>query len=959
MSRMWGIHLGHNNSSPVFVQQLPGNIGEIEENTALHLECKVEPFGDDTLSIQWFHNGLPLKQGHRFRTFADFGLVSLDILNVYAEDSGNITCVAENAHGRAQTSAEFYCYPKSSILDQTKLPASVARIQQLEAPKGPFIEEEPEIVYKPAHFITPLSGSIKAAEGESVSFTAKAGPVEDNTLTHEWYFNNHPLMHANRFVTSQEFGVITMNILYLFPEDSGTYTLMVRNNTGQAHSTVDITVASNSSMITETFHPKSVNRILEIEAPKPEVPEVPDAEKVVPKITKVLESVPKCKEGTEVYVEARYTPTDDNQVIAEWYFNGTPIKHSNRHVMVHNPGHVSLVIRYTFVEDSGEYTLMIKNSKGQAQTSTKLEVEGGVGILGETMHPKSLGRIQEIEMPKPLPEEAKEKPVEPPKFTRGLQMVLLNEFSAPNKLQEGDAVKIDCTVSPVTDNQLRIEWLFNNYPLLHSNRMKMTNDLGYVSLEFPHICARDSGEYTCRAVSPHGTAEARIQLDVAATPSMFLNPQHEKSWRQIEAMENTVVERPPTPVLQYQAPSFTVGLANIKVTEGDTVVLQCKIQPVNDPSLRISWKFNAKNLFEASRHRHKYNVNDVILEIQKAVAEDSGTYECNAISSNGETSTQCDVIVEATDSLLLHTQNERTWSKIQELEAPQDLPEAPEVPFSAPKFTKSLESVKTLENESILLQTRIQPHDDPSLTVTWLKDGAPVSGSNRVHLVYQFGSVGLQIAYCRPTDAGEYTVVVANKQGTVTQNCKVEVEAIDNVVDTVQHEQSWTKIQQLEAPKELVEEVEDDKKFGTPSFVVPLQSVKDVAEGTVVKLEAKVKPANDANLMVVWYQNGRLLGASNRYIVKNELGKVSLEILYVMEQDAGDYRCVATNSAGQASTEAKLECSLRPSVLSDTQHQKALDRIQELEAPKPEKPEIEPVFLVQPRRMNCFMKKDY
>lgn len=46
---------------------------------------------------------------HRFRTFYDFGFVSLDILSVYAEDSGQYTCVAENALGQAQTNTQFTC----------------------------------------------------------------------------------------------------------------------------------------------------------------------------------------------------------------------------------------------------------------------------------------------------------------------------------------------------------------------------------------------------------------------------------------------------------------------------------------------------------------------------------------------------------------------------------------------------------------------------------------------------------------------------------------------------------------------------------------------------------------------------------------------------------------------------------------------------------------------------------
>ena len=39
----------------------------------------------------------------------DFGFVSLDILYVYAEDSGIYSCRATNAHGEDTTTAEVRC----------------------------------------------------------------------------------------------------------------------------------------------------------------------------------------------------------------------------------------------------------------------------------------------------------------------------------------------------------------------------------------------------------------------------------------------------------------------------------------------------------------------------------------------------------------------------------------------------------------------------------------------------------------------------------------------------------------------------------------------------------------------------------------------------------------------------------------------------------------------------------
>lgn len=76
---------------PVFVRPLK-NIQTIELSN-VHLECRLENVSDDTLKIEWFHNGKPVTVGHRFRPAHElFGYVALDILSPYTTDSGVYTC---------------------------------------------------------------------------------------------------------------------------------------------------------------------------------------------------------------------------------------------------------------------------------------------------------------------------------------------------------------------------------------------------------------------------------------------------------------------------------------------------------------------------------------------------------------------------------------------------------------------------------------------------------------------------------------------------------------------------------------------------------------------------------------------------------------------------------------------------------------------------------------------------
>lgn len=88
---------------PSFTVQLNGPTSLVEGQSA-HYECRIEPYPDPTMKVEWFHNGKPLSTGHRYRTTCDFGFAALDVLTVYAEDSGTYTCQATNRLGSAKSS---------------------------------------------------------------------------------------------------------------------------------------------------------------------------------------------------------------------------------------------------------------------------------------------------------------------------------------------------------------------------------------------------------------------------------------------------------------------------------------------------------------------------------------------------------------------------------------------------------------------------------------------------------------------------------------------------------------------------------------------------------------------------------------------------------------------------------------------------------------------------------------
>lgn len=87
---------------PKFTVQVNGPIDLIEGEN-VHYECRIEPYPDNNLEVEWFHNGELLPIGHRYRQTSNFGFASLDILSVRPEDSGDYTCIAINQLGQAES----------------------------------------------------------------------------------------------------------------------------------------------------------------------------------------------------------------------------------------------------------------------------------------------------------------------------------------------------------------------------------------------------------------------------------------------------------------------------------------------------------------------------------------------------------------------------------------------------------------------------------------------------------------------------------------------------------------------------------------------------------------------------------------------------------------------------------------------------------------------------------------
>ncbi|VDP16035.1 unnamed protein product [Soboliphyme baturini] len=867
--------------------------------------------------------------GSRYRVFYDFGFVSLDISTMRAEDSGVYTCWVRNSLGEAYSQAQVNCTAKSAILSATCHPASVDRIVQLETPKVQA-EAKEEVILDAPKFVKLLPTEVQVKEGQTVHFECQLIPADDPNLKVVWLFNNRQLESASRIQIANDFGFVSMNMLYVYPEDSGVYTCLARNKNGEASCSCTLFCASRSSMQLDSYHPDSLKRIEELERPlpKPEVPEELCVQK--PSFTALLPSgFDNLIEGQTLHLECQVEPMGDPKLRIEWLFNDQPLPASHRLRMVHELGYVALEILYVYPEDSGKYTCRAINDNGVCETVSYLKCYGRHHIITESHQPESWRKIKLMEESQPAVSKEVEVPMGKPSFVQ--------ELTGPTSLKEGQSVHMHCQVEPSNDPKLKISWLFNGIPLKEGSRFRTMCDFGCVSLEVLYVYPEDTGTYTCVARNEQGEVHSSLAIECRPLRSLYLESQHQDSWQQIQQIEAPPEPRPPSPERQFQPPAFTQPLVSVEnLKEGDNVRLECRLEPADDPSMKIVWTRNGQPIPQGSRFRPTHDFNYVALEILTIYADDSGVYSCKATSAFGSAVTSCTIKCQASSSLLLETQHEDSWQKIQEIEMKPVREEiVEEVVFNRPTFVIPLkEYPPVMEGASIHLECQAEPQNDPNMVIEWYHNNRLLASGHRFRAVHDFGYISLDILYCFPEDSGQWSCKARNKAGVAETSVQLQIASKSSIILDPNHPSSWQKIQEIEAPKAPAP-APSEVAYGAPTFTQQLENVER-HEGMPVHFECRLTPVNDARLRVEWLYNDKPLRMSNRMKMTFDFGYAALDIAYANAEDSGTYKCRAISPQGKAETSATLVVAGKTDLLLDTQHPESWAKIREIESRRPE-----------------------
>ncbi|KAK5980840.1 Immunoglobulin I-set domain protein, partial [Trichostrongylus colubriformis] len=307
-----------------------------------------------------------------FQTFNNFGVVSLSLNPTFPDDAGTYTCVLFNASGQAQSSAELTTIPMPTLQLDTKHEDSMQIIGYLDSHQvhiGPQEVDRPEefqSLDKPK-FVRPLAARIECMENDPVHFEARLQPANDVKMTVEWYHNGAPLPAAHRFRPMFDFGYVALDILYAYPEDSGTYTLVARNELGEAQCTLELVVGSAKTLYLDPHHPEGLQRIQELEQDRQfGLPEVEDRTcDAAPQILGDLRDL-ELNEHEDIHVDLKVTPVNDPTMKCEWFVNGHPLITGSRVKTLSEFGFVALDVKGAIAEDSGTYILRVSNALGEA-----------------------------------------------------------------------------------------------------------------------------------------------------------------------------------------------------------------------------------------------------------------------------------------------------------------------------------------------------------------------------------------------------------------------------------------------------------------------------------------------------------------------------------------------------------------------------------------------------------------
>ncbi|KAE8292435.1 Hemicentin-1 [Larimichthys crocea] len=835
------------------------------------LPCVVQ--GEPTPEISWFHNGLPV--GVKNTTPLRIQQVSLD-------DQGTYRCVARNSAGEETLeikleilAAPSFAEPGDAIME--KVATSKVMIpcpaKGSPRPKVRWFKNGLEIHPEQSEFSVTRDGALvisTASASHSGDFkcvaTNEAGSVERKTrlkvnVPPEIQDDGQPL---NLTVTLKQ--PLTLGCdAFGIPSPTISWT------------------KDGHSVDSPGVYLQNGNRLLRIYRVQPEhggrfsctaqnsAGEARREYNIVVQAPPVISGASRLQEltvvlGQEVEFQCRVSGRPAPRV--EWSRDGEVLsRDGDPHVEFLEDGQV-LKVKSVRLRDQGLYQCLASNNAGTQMRQFRLTVQAPPTIKG-------------------------------PNETTEVSVVL------------GFPTVLPCDVegSPTPS----ITWLKDNQPIVSSPQMTYTR--GGQALRLGSVQGDSTGLYTCKATNPAGTAIKHYSLSVLVPP-------------QIEG----------------DSTSLTFGGQEEKVRINGSLTLSCLTKGFPEP--KVHW-FKDGQLLSGNVHVG-IQESGPVLHIENAMLSHEGQYTCVVTNSAGEDKRDFHVIIQVPPVFHRVSNREAAWGLGHEDDDNEDMVEKREVVLGHP-ISLSCES-----------------NAIPPPKLSWYKDGRKLTSADGVVLLP--GGQVLQIARVQREDAGKYTCQAVNEAGEDRMHFELEIlvppvimgaseefmEEMGAVVnstvvlhcDVTGHPApavSWLKDRQpvqTDSQHHISEDgtqlqllsvqVSDmagylcvaENKVGTveklfsltvqvpPKITGSKEEEVSVIEGLMVSLLCDVQAYPPPE--ITWTRDGQLLHFSTGIHILP--GGQMLQLPRARLEDAGQYVCTATNSAGQDQKSILLSVYVLPTL---------------------------------------------
>ncbi|XP_074602730.1 uncharacterized protein LOC141856343 isoform X2 [Brevipalpus obovatus] len=413
----------------------------------------------------------------------------------------------------------------------------------------------------------------------------------------------------------------------------------------------------------------------------------------------------------------------DARMVINWYKNEEPIDESSGfRITQTEDGMCCLFIDEPFSTHVGTYKCEASTPEGSVSTECRLTMKCQV-------------------------------PSREPRFAR--------QLSSATVYQAGEDLTIECEVVGAPEPE--ITWDRDGEKLESGiDGITMITDNGKAAIVIPNVNQSHGGLYTCTAKNLAGTSSTacKVIIDGGDTEQ---EEESSDAGSKTPVPEDVDEQSKDKPDKFIQAESVDVeddmkppnlkliqGLKSHNCSENRKLTLEAIIE--GDPKPEVKWYHNER-LINCTDNISVSNEDDhYFLHFNRLQFSDPGTYQCEAISNQGEKIiTQCQVTVK------------------ESTKSPETLPDRP------PFFTRHLSDVSLGEKEMLLLSCAIS--GQPSPQVTWFRGGEKLFVSPTQHVTEDMESktYSLVIQEVLLNHTGEYSVQAVNDHGKAESYCRVRV----------------------------------------------------------------------------------------------------------------------------------------------------------------------------------------